>query len=38
MKKLDWTKLLGFDQIASERDRKSPSDRRISGKIGTKNW
>ena len=34
MKKIDWFRLLGFDQIAL--DRGSRRDRRIGGKIGGK--
>ena len=36
MKKLDWTRLLGFDQLGSERDRKASRDNRIGGKVGLK--
>jgi hypothetical protein len=36
MKKLDWKLLLGFDQVASDRDRKTLSASRIGGKIGGK--
>jgi hypothetical protein len=37
MKKLDWKVLLGFDQVASDRDRKALNSTRIGGKIGGKN-
>jgi hypothetical protein len=36
MKKLDWNKLLGFDQVNAERDRKALTTTRIGGKIGDK--
>jgi hypothetical protein len=36
MKKLDWTLLLGFDQVVGERDRKALGNTRIGGKIGGK--
>jgi hypothetical protein len=36
MKTLDWTRLLGFDQVASERDRTALGNTRIGGKIGGK--
>jgi len=36
MKKLDWTRLLGFSQVATGRDRKVLQDSRIGGKIGGK--
>jgi hypothetical protein len=36
MKKLDWNKLLGFDQVSSDRDRKALTTTRIGGKIGDK--
>jgi len=36
MKKLDWTLLLGFEQVVSERDCKALANTRIGGKIGGK--
>jgi hypothetical protein len=36
MKKLDWTRLVGFDQLRNERDRRVFTDTRIGGKIGGK--
>jgi hypothetical protein len=36
MRKLDWTQLLGFDQLGDWRDRKAIANSRISGKIGGK--
>jgi len=38
MKKLDWTKLLGFDQLVTERDRGAIRNSRLAGKIGSKTW
>jgi hypothetical protein len=38
MKKLDWSKLLGFDQLVSDRDRASVRNSRLTGKIGAKAW
>jgi hypothetical protein len=38
MKKLDWTKLLGFDQLACDRDRIAIRNSRLAGKIGSKTW
>lgn len=34
MKKLDWTRLLGFDQVAN--DRKVLRDSRLDSKVGVK--
>jgi hypothetical protein len=36
MKKLDWSQLLGFEQVVSERDRQALGNTRIGGKIGGK--
>jgi hypothetical protein len=36
MKKLDWKQMLGFDQVAGERDRNSLVSSRLGGKIGVK--
>jgi hypothetical protein len=36
MKPLDWKKLLGFEQVAADRDRRALTTSRIGGKIGDK--
>jgi hypothetical protein len=36
MKKLDWNRLLGFDQLGNDRDRRVFTETRIGGKIGGK--
>ena len=36
MKKLDWTRLLGFSQIADGREGKMLANSRIGGKVGGK--
>jgi hypothetical protein len=36
VKKLDWDRLLGFDQLRTEGDRMALAKGRIGGKIGDK--
>jgi hypothetical protein len=36
MKKLDWTLLLGFEQVVRERDCKPLANSRIGSKVGGK--
>jgi hypothetical protein len=36
LKKLDWTRLLGFHQLGNDRDRRIFTDTRIGGKVGAK--
>jgi len=36
MKKLNWNRLLGFDQLGDDRDRRVFTETRIGGKIGGK--
>jgi hypothetical protein len=36
MKKLNWKRLLGFDQLRTEGDRAALANSRIGGKIGDK--
>jgi hypothetical protein len=36
MNKLDWSQLLGFDQLRNERDRRVAANSRLGGKIGSK--
>ena len=36
MNKLDWNRLLGFDELLAERDRNALGTSRIGGQIGDK--